>query len=174
MKQADLAREMGTTQTAISRIENVNYDAWNIKTFKKLARAFHVRLRVSFETYGTLVGEVESFSRESLQRFAREDDPGLVERKPPQHENDRTPLPIAMSGGGRNDHYDGRECFKQPAGKLVSMRSSGSSDAGVLNADNPIAGSSSLASGWNLVADVETNSQLVKFVNEATAAGTGR
>src|SRR5712692_9519168 len=80
MKQADLAREMDTTQTAISRIENVNYSAWNIKTIKKLARAFRVRLMVSFETYRTLPNEVMNFGREALQRPAREEDPGLLER----------------------------------------------------------------------------------------------
>jgi len=84
MKQSDLAREVGTTQTAISRIENVNYSSWNIKTLKKLARAFRVRLMVSFETYGTLVDEVGRFNRESLQRTEREKDPGLLQRKAPQ------------------------------------------------------------------------------------------
>jgi transcriptional regulator with XRE-family HTH domain len=86
MKQSDLAKEMGTTQTAISRIENVNYSAWNTKTLKKLARAFRVRLRISFETYGTLPDEVEAFDREGLQRAAREEDPGLLERLGPRCE----------------------------------------------------------------------------------------
>lgn len=75
--QADLAKELGTTQTVISRIENVNYSAWNISTLKKLARAFRVRLKVSFETYGSLVHDVENFSREGLQRLPRERDPEL-------------------------------------------------------------------------------------------------
>jgi transcriptional regulator with XRE-family HTH domain len=86
MKQADLAKEMRTTQTAVSRIENVNYSAWNIRTLKKLARAFRVRLRVSFETYGTLPDEVETFGRGALQRAAREEDPGLLERIAPHRE----------------------------------------------------------------------------------------
>ncbi len=86
MKQADLAREVGTTQTAISRIENVNYSSWNINTLKKLARAFRVRLMVSFETYGTLPNEVLKFTQESLQRAEREKDPGLLEHKPSRRE----------------------------------------------------------------------------------------
>jgi transcriptional regulator with XRE-family HTH domain len=77
--QSDLARELGTTQTAISRIENVNYSSWNISTLKKLARAFRVRLKVSFETYGSLIGDVDSFSREHLQRVPREVDPELFD-----------------------------------------------------------------------------------------------
>jgi transcriptional regulator with XRE-family HTH domain len=75
--QADLAAKIGTTQTAISRIENVNYSAWNISTLKKLARAFRVRLKVSFETYGSLLHDVDEFSRESLRRAPREEDPEL-------------------------------------------------------------------------------------------------
>ena len=86
MKQADLARKVNTTQTAISRIENVNYSSWNINTLKKLARAFHLRLMVSFETYGTLPDEVGKFTQESLQRAERENDPGLLARKEPQRE----------------------------------------------------------------------------------------
>jgi transcriptional regulator with XRE-family HTH domain len=86
MKQSDLAREVGTTQTAISRIENVNYSSWNINTLKKLARAFRVRLMVSFETYGTLPDEVGKFTQESLQRAEREKDPGLLERKAAERE----------------------------------------------------------------------------------------
>lgn len=77
--QAELAKEIGTSQTGISRIENVNYSSWSIRTLIKLARAFDVRLRVSFEQYGTLPNEVVGFSRESLERVKREDDPGLAE-----------------------------------------------------------------------------------------------
>jgi transcriptional regulator with XRE-family HTH domain len=84
MKQSDLAKAMNTSQTVVSRIENVNYSAWNIKTLKRVARAFRVRLRVSFETYGTLPDEVSKFDRGSLQRTEREKDPGLLERKKPR------------------------------------------------------------------------------------------
>jgi transcriptional regulator with XRE-family HTH domain len=81
--QAALAKEIGTTQTVISRIENVNYSAWNISTLKKLARAFRVRLKVSFETYGSLIHDVGSFSREDLQRAPRESDPELLDAEQP-------------------------------------------------------------------------------------------
>jgi|SRR5579872_1405440 len=103
MKQVDLAREMGTTQTAVSRIENVNYSAWNIRTLKKLARAFRVRLRVSFETYGTLPDEVERFGRDGLQRAAREDDPDLLERIGPHREGlAHRAMAAAMGGNSGN------------------------------------------------------------------------
>jgi transcriptional regulator with XRE-family HTH domain len=77
MTQADLARAIGTTQAGVSRIENVNYSSWSIRTLIKLARAFNVRLKVSFEPFGTLLDEVLHFDRANLQRAERKDDPGL-------------------------------------------------------------------------------------------------
>ena len=105
MTQSDLAREMGTTQTAISRIENVNYSSWNVSTLKKLARAFHIRLKVSFETFGTLPYEVEDFNREFLQRARREDDPQLLERRGPTREAGitREAMSAAVGSSSRNE-----------------------------------------------------------------------
>jgi transcriptional regulator with XRE-family HTH domain len=74
LSQQGLADLIGTKQGAVSRIEDVNYSKWNVSTLKKLARAFRVRLKVSFETYGSLLVEVTTFSRESLQREPRESD----------------------------------------------------------------------------------------------------
>ena len=75
--QTQLAEKMGKKQTVISRSENVNYSSWNISTPKHYARAFRLRLRVSFETYGSLIDEVANFSKENLHRTPRESDPVL-------------------------------------------------------------------------------------------------
>jgi transcriptional regulator with XRE-family HTH domain len=80
MTQAELGRYIGTTQAGVSRYENVNYSAWSIKTLIKFARAFHVRLKVSFEPFGTLPEEASQFNRESLERVEREEDPGLEDK----------------------------------------------------------------------------------------------
>lgn len=77
LSQDALAKLIGTRQGVISRIENVNYSKWSVITLKKLARAFRVRLRVSFETYGSLLAEVDAFSRTALERAPREKDPIL-------------------------------------------------------------------------------------------------
>ena len=77
MTQAELGRLIGTTQAGVSRYENVDYSSWNIKTLIKFARAFHVRLKVSFESFGTLPEEASQFNRESLER---EEDPGLEDK----------------------------------------------------------------------------------------------
>ena len=77
LKQNELAELVGTKQTAISRIENVNYSKWNIATLKKVARALEVRLKITFEEFGTLPDEVESFNAQSLLRAPRSTDPSL-------------------------------------------------------------------------------------------------
>jgi len=75
LTQEELAGLIGTKQPGISRLENVNYSAWNTETLRKIAYALGVRLRISFETYGDLLIESSSFGRRSLQRPKFEQDP---------------------------------------------------------------------------------------------------
>jgi transcriptional regulator with XRE-family HTH domain len=86
MTQSTLAARINTTQTVISRIENASYSGWNVGTLKRLARAFELRLRVSFEEYGTLPEEVEEFSRKALQRAPRSADSNLIRAEHPSDE----------------------------------------------------------------------------------------
>ena len=78
MTQATLAEKIGTKQTGISRIESANYNRWSIAVLRKLAEAFDLRLRVSFEEFGTLWKEVDDFSRESLERCEFKEDPEFL------------------------------------------------------------------------------------------------
>ena len=78
MTQEDLAERMGSKQAGISRLENVNYSAWKTDTLRRIARALGVRLRISFETFGSLLDEVETFSQDSLQRVEPTADPKLL------------------------------------------------------------------------------------------------
>ena len=80
LTQSDLAQRLETKQAAISRLENVNYSAWNISTLKRLARAFRVRLRISFEEFAALPAEIEGFNRTNLQRRSFESDPVFGQR----------------------------------------------------------------------------------------------
>ena len=75
MTQEELAARIGTKQAGVSRLESANYVGWSIAGLRRLARAFDLRLRVSLEEFGTLWREVETFSRESLQRRTFHHDP---------------------------------------------------------------------------------------------------
>ena len=75
MTQQQLAEQIGTKQAGISRLENVNYSSWKVETLRKLARALHVRLRITFEEFGTLPSDMDAFNRNGLTRRTFEDDP---------------------------------------------------------------------------------------------------
>lgn len=75
LTQTELAEKVGTKQPGIARLENVNYSAWKVETLRKLARALSVRLKISFEEWGTLPDEIEHFTREHLLRAPFERDP---------------------------------------------------------------------------------------------------
>jgi transcriptional regulator with XRE-family HTH domain len=81
LTQEDLAKKIGTKQAGISRLENVNHSAWKTDTLHKIARAFDVRLKITFETFGMLVDEAETFSRKALERSRFSDDPAFHQRE---------------------------------------------------------------------------------------------
>lgn len=77
--QKKLSDEVGMKQPRISVMENVNYSSWSINTLRKLAMAFDLTLRVSFESFGSRVKEIEQFNRKGLERFSFKDDPVFAE-----------------------------------------------------------------------------------------------
>lgn len=74
LTQQQLAERAGMAQARISVLEDVNYGSWSVKTLKKLARAFDVSLKVSFETFGTRIGDISNFNRRALERAKRIDE----------------------------------------------------------------------------------------------------
>jgi transcriptional regulator with XRE-family HTH domain len=81
LSQKDLARELGTSQNAIYRLENPKYGRPNISTLKKVAEFFKVGLIVRFAAFSELVDWSLNLSQESFKIPAIEDDMGFVERK---------------------------------------------------------------------------------------------
>jgi transcriptional regulator with XRE-family HTH domain len=77
LSQAAFAQVLGTKQPGVSRLENVNHSTWKTETLKRIARALGVRLKISFETFGSLVDEEKKFSRSQLERPKFEEDPAL-------------------------------------------------------------------------------------------------
>jgi len=84
LSQLQFGELIGTKQPGVSRLENVNHSTWKSDTLKKIARALGVRLKITFETFGTLLEEDRNFSREYLQRPSFADDPvisGAADKK---------------------------------------------------------------------------------------------
>jgi transcriptional regulator with XRE-family HTH domain len=79
--QKELADKVGMKQPRISVMENVNYSSWSINTLRKLARAFNLTLRVSFESFGSRIKEIEQFNRKALERPSFDEDPVFTERR---------------------------------------------------------------------------------------------
>jgi transcriptional regulator with XRE-family HTH domain len=68
LTQAQLAEKIGTKQAGISRLENINYDAWKVETLARIASAYDVWLRISFEEFDSLTDEIERYGRATLER----------------------------------------------------------------------------------------------------------
>lgn len=75
--QTTLAEEAGMKQERISVLEDVNYESWSVKTLKRLAKAFDLRLSIKFETFGSFLSEFDQFNREILSRPSFESDPAF-------------------------------------------------------------------------------------------------
>lgn len=73
--QEKLAEEAGLHQSQISKYEQVTHSGWTLETLKKVAKAFDLSLRVSFESFGTLLDEYVKQSRSHLERDSFADDP---------------------------------------------------------------------------------------------------
>ena len=93
MSQQELANVIGTKQSGISRLENVNYSTWKVETLRKLARAFGLWLDIDFREFGELPPRVESFRERTLQRRKFEDDPAFNDSI-----NRETPLVVIGAG----------------------------------------------------------------------------
>jgi transcriptional regulator with XRE-family HTH domain len=77
--QERLAEESGMAQERISVLEDVNYPSWTVNTLRKIAWAFDLRLHVSFETFGSGIEQLISFSADALKRKSREEELGFLE-----------------------------------------------------------------------------------------------
>jgi len=74
LTQTELADLIGTKQAGISRLENVNHLGWKVQTLARIARAFDLRLKISFEEFGSLPEEIDNCGRSYLERTPYADD----------------------------------------------------------------------------------------------------
>jgi transcriptional regulator with XRE-family HTH domain len=86
LSQADLAKELGTSQNAISRLENPKYGKPSISTLRKIAAFFDVGLVVRFAPLSEIVDWTTNLSAMAVDVPGFEHDTGFVDRKPPASE----------------------------------------------------------------------------------------
>ncbi len=72
--QQQLAATAGMKQERVSALEDVDYDAWTIKTLRKLAKAFDLTVKVSFEKFSSGILDVSKINAETLKRTSRSED----------------------------------------------------------------------------------------------------
>jgi transcriptional regulator with XRE-family HTH domain len=75
LTQEDLAELVGTKQSGISRWQSSGYASCKLESLRKFAKAFGVRLKVSFEEFNTLPTDISGFTKERLAPRRFEDDP---------------------------------------------------------------------------------------------------
>lgn len=75
--QEELAKKAGMHQSQVSEMEQVTHSSWTLKSLKPLARAFDLRLHVSFESFGSLLDEYVNQSRTGWERHSFADDPAF-------------------------------------------------------------------------------------------------
>ena len=74
LTQSQLAELAGMKQERICALENVEYDAWTVKTLRKLAEAFDTGLQVSFVPFSQTIMSVVNVTRDRLRVAPRSED----------------------------------------------------------------------------------------------------
>jgi transcriptional regulator with XRE-family HTH domain len=72
--QGQLAGELKTTQTAVSRLENPEYGKLSLNSLYKLASAFDVALLVKFVPFSRLIEEFQDASPQALSAMSFEEE----------------------------------------------------------------------------------------------------
>lgn len=70
LTQANLAKLIGTTQSGISRAEDIEYGKHNLATLLKIANAFDCALMVNFVSYSELAYQSHKLSEDDLYASA--------------------------------------------------------------------------------------------------------
>lgn len=68
MIQSELAKLMGTGQSAVARIEDSGYSGWTFKTLLSATEVLDARLIISFQPMEDVIAEYEKREKEVLRR----------------------------------------------------------------------------------------------------------
>jgi len=107
--QAEAAALMGIKQPGYRRFEDVNHPVWRTDTLWNIARAYGVRVDISFKSFGSLLDDKERFDKKNLKVPAFEDDPVFKEPAVTEREDVHALVPatvlnpsFGMTGGLQN------------------------------------------------------------------------
>ena len=127
LTQGELAEKIGTKQSGVARLENVNYSSWKVETLRKIARALNVRLKITFEEFGTLSDDIEGFRREALLRVPFDRDPvfsptqaNTLQHKLGRLEREDTRPSTIVSAAGKETNSLAAEDMKVTPAKIGS------------------------------------------------------
>lgn len=81
LKQDELAAQIDSGQSAVSRIENPEYEGRSIPMLLKIAHAFNCALRVKFIPYSKLVEETSDTSDQALYAAPFTEETYLLEKR---------------------------------------------------------------------------------------------
>lgn len=138
LTQKALAELTGMAQPRIAVLEDVNYPSWSINTLRRLAEAFDLRLSVKFETFSSLISEIETLNREALERDSFNNDIWFHKKdvqpaesaaalnemqtaQPYPHELGERPLSIVLSGAKRLSIRSGQSATSTPRSSAFMM-----------------------------------------------------
>jgi transcriptional regulator with XRE-family HTH domain len=98
LTQAQLGERIGSNQGRISVYEDEEYGRWSLDTLRKIASEFGLWVKISFESYSTLVAEAAQFDAHNLLRNGFEEDQDLqrwLEEEQPATWRERTRRAVA-------------------------------------------------------------------------------
>lgn len=72
--QAELGQRIGSNQGRVSVYEDEDYGKWSLETLRKMASAFGLWVKVSYESFGSLVQEAAHFQPQQLARVGFDND----------------------------------------------------------------------------------------------------
>lgn len=74
LTQEGLSQLAGMKQERVSALEDVNYGSWTAKTLRKLAEAFDVSIKISFESVSSRILDIDKLSAKELEKPSRTED----------------------------------------------------------------------------------------------------
>jgi transcriptional regulator with XRE-family HTH domain len=81
MKQPELAKAMGKSQSWVSRLEDPNQPAPTIPSLLQVAETYDVDLEIRFRRFSTLIDDIDGLSQESLKVPSFEEELSALEKR---------------------------------------------------------------------------------------------